>query len=82
VSNAIQLTLNPERGFGLLMWGELLVDSRTGLPFFAPTKRAAKRAFRHATPDYLKPQTAIVEVEIHEPNIDEAPTYLIGKEVR
>jgi hypothetical protein len=73
---AIQLTLNPERGFGLLMWGELLIDSRTGLPFFTPSKRAAKRALKVATPSYLP--AAIVEVEVHEPNIDEEPTYLIG----
>jgi hypothetical protein len=72
---AIQLTLNPERGFGLLMWGELLIDE-TGAPAFRKTKRAIRRLYTEGTPSYLRLQTAIVEVEIHEG--DEEPTYVIG----
>lgn len=73
----IQLSLTPRRGFGLLMWGELLTLD-DGEPFFATTKRNAQRAFAEATPSYLRLETFVVEVEIHEPGPDGLPTYVIG----
>jgi hypothetical protein len=75
----IQLSLYPTRGFGLLMWGELLIDHRTGEPAIVSTPTKARRMLVRETPKYLRPQTEIVEVEIHEG--DELPTYVIGDTV-
>jgi hypothetical protein len=77
----IQLSITPVRGFGILLAGaELAEDFRTGAPYFVRTKRAAKHARVFMAPAWARPQ--VVAIEKHDPQqIDELPTYVIGKVV-
>lgn len=79
----IQLTLNPIRGFGILLQDagsgdELAIDYRTGLPYFTRVKRTAKQARVFFAPAWGNPQ--VVAVEKHEG--DDVPTYVIGEVIR
>jgi hypothetical protein len=77
----IQLTLNPIKGYGLLLaGGELAEDYRTGRPYFVRTKRTAKHACAFMAPTWASPQ--VVAVDMHEATRDdELPTYVIGEVV-
>lgn len=61
---ALQLSLFPVRGFGMLLCGqELAVDLETALPVIRATRRAIKRV---RLPTWLAKYATPVEIEIHD----------------
>jgi hypothetical protein len=61
---AIQLSLFPRCGFGLLLYpGQLAVDLQTMLPIVRASRRSIKRV---ALPDWLREYATPVEIEIHD----------------
>jgi hypothetical protein len=73
MKTAIQLSLFPHRGFGLASFGELLIDSETGLPLV--TDEVSVRRFAK-TVRYLQPK--VVRVEVHEATTDDdLPTFMV-----
>lgn len=72
----IQLSLNPTRGFGLLVWGELL--EHNGEPLVFATELEAHRIRRDNVESYLRPEVRVVRVAVHPGNDHQAATYEIG----
>lgn len=61
---ALQLSLFPVRGFGLLLLGqELAVDLETALPVIRATRRSIKQV---PLPTWLARYATPVEIEIHD----------------
>jgi hypothetical protein len=59
------------KGFGLLMFDELLVND--GLPFFAKSRDAAEHEHRHL-PGWMRAFARVVPVRVYEPK-NTIPTY-------
>ena len=79
---SVQLSLFPQRGFGLLALGsELLVDLSTGDPIFRRSQRAARSLLdnRKRTPQWVALYACVVPITIHEDSDEDGrPTYVIG----
>lgn len=61
---ALQLSLFPVRGFGMLLLGrELAVDLETMLPVVRATRRSIRRV---SLPSWLAQYATPVEIEIHD----------------
>lgn len=74
--NAIQLSLFPTRGFGLLgLHGELVEDWTTGEPLLVHTKRAAERQTKHVA--FGCPR--VVRLERHYDYEHDELTFVIGE---
>ena len=77
--SAIQLSLFPLRGFGLLALGKLL-EATDGLPTFRRSQRAARSLLRRGVAPWLAAYASVVPVTIHEDSDDDGrPTYVIGE---
>lgn len=73
----LQLSLFPQRGFGLLLYpGQLAVDLRTMLPVIRSTRRGIRRV---SLPQWLRDYATVVEVRVHEDLNTGVPTYVIEK---
>jgi hypothetical protein len=77
VKSGLQLSLFPQRGFGLLLYpGQLAVDLETMLPVVRATRRSLRRV---TLPQWLRDYATVVEVRVHEDLTTGRPTYVIGK---
>lgn len=80
VKSGLQLSLFPQRGFGLLLYpGQLAVSDRTALPLIRATRRGAYRACAVNLPTWLRDYATVVEVRVHEDLNTGVPTYVIEK---
>lgn len=80
VAKPVQLTLNPERGFGvLLLETELMVDLYSQEPVVWKTRRSAATALSLT---FWRHSGRVVPVEKHDAGRDELPTYVIDGSVK
>jgi hypothetical protein len=78
----MQLSLFPQRGFGLIALGNLL-ESTDGIPSFRRSRRAAMALLKRSAVGesaWLARYARAVRIEVHEDSDDEGrPAYVVGE---